>query len=303
MVWTMKKIAAAGLAVLLVLFGAVPASAATGRRVIVYYQTIYDGSTYVSPLALTQNNSGVTDVVVGAIHLNDGGVVHLNDDPPDAAKFTQMWQDLGTLRSQGVHTLAFVGGAAQGSFQKLENDFDTYYPVLRKLIQDYSLSGIDLDVEEHMSNAAMNRLIDALRADFGADFLITLAPVATELSGGGGLSGMDYDQLYRDRGAQISWFNTQFYCGWGSLQDTSGYDGIIGRGVVPASKVVAGTVTNPANCSGYVDMPTLQSTVGSLVRKYPDFGGIDGWEYFNSLPGGTGAPWQWAQQIAPTVKA
>ena len=33
-----------------------------------------------------------------------------------------------------------------------------------------------------------------------------------------------------------------------------------------------------------------------------DFGGIDGWEYFNSLPGGTSAPWQWAQQIAPVVK-
>ncbi|MEK8172550.1 hypothetical protein NKH77_35250 [Streptomyces sp. M19] len=30
----------------------------------------------------------------------------------------------------------------------------------------------------------MERLIDALRADFGDDFLVTLAPVATELSGG-----------------------------------------------------------------------------------------------------------------------
>ena len=49
-------------------------------------------------------------------------------------------------------------------------------------------------------------------------------------------------------------------------------------------------------------MPTLKNTVGGLVQKYPDFGGIDGWEYFNSLPGDTAAPWEWAQQIAPTVK-
>lgn len=71
---------------------------------------------------------------------------------------------------------------------------------------------------------------------------------------------------------------------------------------MPASKVVAGTVTNPANCSGYVAMSTLQSTVRSLTAKYADFGGVDGWEYFNSLPGGTSAPQQWVQQIAPVVK-
>ncbi|WP_033290040.1 glycosyl hydrolase family 18 protein [Amycolatopsis jejuensis] len=296
----MRKITAAVLAVFLVLCGTAPAMAATGRRVVVYYQTIHHNGSYVSPLRLA--DAGVTDVIVGAVHLNDGAKMTLNDDPPSADKFTQMWRDLATMQGKGVHVLAFVGGAAKGSFQRLENDFDTYYPLLRQLIRDHSLSGIDLDVEEKMSNDALNRLIDALRTDFGQDFLITLAPVATELTGGGGLSGLDYDRLYRDRGDRISWFNTQFYCGWGSLSDTSGYDRIIGHGVVPASKVVAGTVTNPANCSGYVEMPALKSTVGSLVRKYADFGGIDGWEYFNSLPGDTAAPWQWAEQIAPVVK-
>ncbi|MCR6487002.1 glycosyl hydrolase family 18 protein [Amycolatopsis sp. OK19-0408] len=296
----MRRIGVAFVALVLMISGAVPASAAAGRRVVLYYQTIYNGSTYVSPLPL--RDAGATDVIVGAIHLDAGSVVHLNDDPPNAAKFTRMWQDLATLRSQGVHVLAFVGGAAAGSFQRLETQFDTYYPLLRNLIRTYSLSGIDLDVEEHMSNAALNKLIDALRADFGSSFLVTLAPVATELSGGGGLSGLNYDTLYRDRGSQISWFNAQFYCGWGSLNSTSGYDNIIRRGIVPASKVVAGTVTNPANCSGYVAMSTLQSTVRGLKSKYADFGGIDGWEYFNSLPGGTSAPQQWAQQIAPVVK-
>jgi glycosyl hydrolase family 18 (putative chitinase) len=300
MVWTMRRIGVAFVALVLMISGAVPASAAAGRRVVVYYQTIYNGSTYVSPLPL--RDAGATDVVVGAIHLDTNSVVHLNDDPPNASKFTRMWQDLATLRSQGVHVLAFVGGAAAGSFQRLETQFDTYYPLLRNLIRTYSLSGIDLDIEEHMSNGALNKLIDALRADFGSSFLVTLAPVATELSGGGGLSGLNYDTLYRDRGSQISWFNTQFYCGWGSLSSTSGYDNIVRRGVVPASKVVAGTVTNPANCSGYVAMSTLQSTVRSLKSKYADFGGIDGWEYFNSLPGGTSAPQQWAQQIAPVVE-
>ena len=69
-----------------------------------------------------------------------------------------------------MHVLAFVGGAPRGSFQRLENDFATYYPLLKKLIKDYQLSGIAPDVEELTSNAAINRLIDSLRAAFGAGF-------------------------------------------------------------------------------------------------------------------------------------
>lgn len=31
-----------------------------------------------------------------------------------------------------------------------------------------------------------------------------------------------------------------------------------------------------------------------LVEQFPNFGGVMGWEYFNSLPGGREKPWQWA---------
>jgi chitinase len=275
----------------------VPASAAGSHRVVVYYQTQYDGSSYVSPLGLTQNGTGVTDVVVAALHLDADGVVHLNDDPPDSSRYTQMWTDLASMQSQGVRVEVMVGGAAQGSFQRLDTDFDTYYPLLRDTISTYHLDGVDLDVEESMSLAGIERVIDALRSDFGSGFTITLAPVGTALSGGGNLSGFGYDQLYADRGSEISWFNAQLYNGWGSLTSTSSYDQIINHGVVPADKVVAGTVTNSANGSGYVDMSTLQSTLRSLVAKYPSFAGVDGWEYFNSEPGGTAAPWQWAADV------
>jgi hypothetical protein len=40
-----------------------------------------------------------------------------------------------------------------------------------------------------MSLAGVERVVDALRRDFGTWFLVTLAPVATALSGGGNLSG------------------------------------------------------------------------------------------------------------------
>lgn len=281
---------------------AAPTAAPGDHRVVVYYQTQFDNGTYVNPRELTDRGTGATDVIVGAIHLNGDGGVTLNDNPHDDAKFDGMWSDLAAVQDAGVHVLGMVGGAAAGSFQNLDNDFDTYYPKLKAVVEAHGLDGLDLDVEENMSLAGIERLIDQLHSDFGTGFLVTLAPVATALNGGGNLSGFGYDRLYEERGDSISWFNAQFYCGWGSLSDTSGYEGVIGHGKVPASKIVAGTLTNAANCgSGYVPMEQLESTVSSLASTYQDFGGVAGWEYFNSEPGGTSAPWEWAAHMSSAL--
>lgn len=277
-----------------------PANVVTYRRVVTYYQTQYNGSQYVSPLGLTTNNTRVSDIIVAAFHLDSPTVVHLNDDPPSAARFTQMWADLASMQTKGVRVLGMVGGAAQGSFQRLDTDFTTYYPVLKNIINTYHLDGVDLDVEESMSLAGMQRLITSLRADYGPAFVITLAPVATALYGGGNLSGFNYEQLYQSVGASISWFNAQFYNGWGYMGTTANYDAIAARHLIPVQKVVAGMLSNPGNGgSGYVDVTTTAtSTVKSLVSEHQEFGGTASWEYFNSLPGGTGAPWQWASTMA-----
>ncbi|WJV44791.1 glycosyl hydrolase family 18 protein [Streptomyces flavofungini] len=280
--------------------------AARGKRVVVYYQTQYANGSYVSPLGLTRNGTGVTDVLVAAVHLNDikgpYAPVHVNDDPPEAAKYDQMWRDLKEMQRQGVHVLAMVGGAAPGSFTRLDTEFDTYYPLLRDFIRRYGLDGVDLDVEERMSLAGIERVIDALRADFGPGFLITLAPVGSALSGGGNLSGFDYERLYRERGGDIAWFNAQFYNGWGSMASTASYAAVIRRGLIPASKVIAGTLTDPSNGgSGYVAPSRLKATIRSLVARYPDMGGVMGWEYFNSQPGGTAQPWRWAAEVSSAL--
>jgi hypothetical protein len=212
-----------------------------------------------------------------------------------------MWADLAKMRAAGVHVSVMVGGAAAGSFRRLDTNFGTYYPLLRNVIRTYHLDGVDLDVEEGMSLAGIERLIDALRKDFGTGFIITLAPVATALSGGGNLSGFNYDRLYHDRGSKISWFNAQFYNGWGSLASTGSYDAVIRHGVVPPGKVVAGATTSPANGGGYVSLTTLKSTLKKLTAKYPTFAGAAGWEYFNSEPGGRSAPWSWASGVASAL--
>lgn|GEM_PF-1925973 len=294
--------AAAGLAATT----AAPALAAApdDHRIVMYYQTHYysDGS-FVSLKPLVDQGTGITDIVVGAIHINDTpGDLHLNDYVPSAPYFDPVWADLDYVKAHGVRVLGMLGGAAPGTFTRLDTDFDTYYPELHDFIAQYGLQGLDLDVEEPMSLAGVERLIDRLRADFGPDFVITLAPVPGALSGGSNLSGFDYVQLYRDRGDDIAWFNTQFYCGNGDLTGTAGYDAIIANGF-PASKVVAGTITNADNCgSGYIPFDTVQQVTRELTAMYPDFGGVMGWEYFNSDPDGPAAPWRWAALLRDAMK-
>src|SRR2546423_12118566 len=146
---------------------ALPAKAAVSRHGVVYYQTQYDGSRSASPLGLTQHQTHVTDVLVAALHLDANKVVHLNDDPPSAAKFSRMWKDLAAMRAGGVHVLVMVGGAAGGSFRGLDTRFGTDYPVLRNVIGAYHLDGGDLDGQEAMSLAGLERAVHPPREGVG----------------------------------------------------------------------------------------------------------------------------------------
>ena len=236
-------------------------------------------------LPLFTEKTGITHVILAAIHINsEPGNIHLNDDPFDCPKHTPVWEEARILQRAGIKVLGLLGGAAQGTFQRLDGpaaDFERYYVPFRKQVEWAQLDGLDLDVEEDMSLAGMVRLIDRLRADFGPDFLLTMAPVRTALSGGRHLSGFSYFELEKAMGRHIAWYNTQFYCNWGEADSTEHYDGIIAKGWDP-SKVVLGLVTNPGNGAGYVDGELLMEMLKALRESYPSFGGVMGWEYFNS---------------------
>lgn len=195
-----------------------------------------------------------------------------------------------------------LGGAAQGSFTKLDGEtqlFEAHYAPLRQFLTFTRLDGLDLDVEEAMSLPSAIRLIDRLKEDFGRGFLITLAPVATAMWGQQNLSGFEYEALEKAFAHKIAWYNTQFYCGWGSMKSSDDYERIIARGW-PPSKIVVGLVTNPLSGEGWVGDDELRATLTELVRKYPSFGGVMGWEYFNAMTEaeGEGKPWCWAKFMA-----
>lgn len=279
-----------------------PAPSAT-RHVGAFYQTGTttgdSGQPYVSPAPL----AGQADVVeVAAFHLNDPAqypILTLNSDAPSAAKYAPMWRDVAALQTKGLKATALLGGAAPGTYTRLDQNFDMYYPPIRDALRTYKLDGIDLDVEEPFTEATAERLINQLRTDFGPSFLITLAPSPNSLAddNGSNLPQLDYRTLENTVGTKINWYNAQFYCDNGSLTDTSDYDAII-QNNFPASKVVAAAITNSdLSCAGYVPMPTLQTTLRTLTTKYPAFAGAAGWEYALSAdvnePGCPTGPANW----------
>lgn len=253
-------------------------------------------------LPLIRNNTGVTHVIIAAFHLNTPPEnITLNDDPPDSAVYDPLWAEVPQVKQEGVKVMGMLGGAARGSFERLDGNqeqFELFYRPLLAVIRRHELDGLDLDVEEPMSLGGIIRLIDRLKSDQGDGFIVTLAPVAAALLGIGNLSGFDYRQLEQARAAKISWYNTQFYNGWGPADDPRMYAALVALGWSP-QRVVYGLLTNPGNGSqGYVPQEQIGPILGALVEQYPTFGGVMGWEYFNSLPGEKAKPWQWAAEMS-----
>lgn len=301
--------------VLLLALAAALASGAevtSSKRVIYYYQTQYNGSTYVSlePIWTTLNPATtkpyVTDLLVAAFHLgynsNNTPYIHLNDNVPSDSMFTTMWQQVATLQSYGVTVRMMLGGAAQGSYADLFSNWSTFYPILKETLQHYNLNGIDLDIEETVTLPDVEKLIQQLNKDFGSSFLITLAPVASAFWGGANLSGFSYQELYQSPvGPLIAWFNGQFYSGFATLSSPADYNEAVNAGF-PPSKVVAGMIANPDDGSGFVGIGAVAQTVHELSQQHTSFGGVFAWEYFNALPGNTADPIEWAVDMADAMQ-
>jgi hypothetical protein len=301
---TGSRVAAAAIALVLACWltvaGSAPlraSAAAAPHRVVYYYQTLTDLSPVLTNVNPATRRPYATDVILASFHLgrmSDGSRIHLNDHPPDDPVFATPWRQLRQLQGQGVKVHAMLGGAAQGSYAALFAHFGTFYPVLRQTLRAHHLDGIDLDIEEPVRLGQVERLITQLSADFGPTFLITLAPVASALDGGGNLSGFDYRRLFRDpAGAKVAWFDAQFYSGFGGLSSTADYDRVVVAGF-PPDRLVAGMLSNPNEGGGFVDVNTAARTVRQLSAKYATFGGAFTWEYFDALPGGRTRPDEWS---------
>ncbi|MCJ1358030.1 MAG: hypothetical protein MMC33_008028 [Icmadophila ericetorum] len=307
---------------LLPLFGLLPLISAvpviekrTGPtpRLVQYVQTFTnEAGNPLSLLPLLNKKTQVTNVILASLHLNSApGDIHLNDDPPNATMFDQTWQEVKTLQASGIKVGALLGGAAQGSYQLLSGDeasFQSYYqPLLNNVIKAYNLDGLDLDIEETVNVSVPLRLINQLYSDLGPNFEITMAPVASAMASpdGADLSGFSYFDLDKKATAPsnssqklVTWYNTQFYSGFGDPSTPATYETIIAAGWAP-SRIVMGVLDSNDDGSGWVPIGLLNSTIKSLRAQYgTSFGGVDGWEYFNAgNSDGFAQPYEWTRAI------
>lgn len=253
-------------------------------RIIFYYQTLIS----LKPIL---QKPGVTHINLAAIHFgfddNKKPYIHLNNNTPTDSKFNTVWEDLLLAKQKGIDIRLMVGGAG-AAFQKLFANFEIFYPILLKLLQDKSdiINGVDLDVEESTDIYQIEMLISKLKNDLGKEFKITMAPVQEALqTDSPGLGGFIYKDLYTSSvGREIEFFNCQFYNDY----TESAYQQVIKNGY-PSNQVVMGMIMGSEMNKNFLE---IQNT---YEKNRANFGGVFIWEY-------SGAPSNWCNRCLKIFK-
>ena len=260
------------------------------RRLVAYngnYRRTEDPSKPTDLLSIVRDGSCITHLILfnlqlrsEAPHVTVGGFA-----PDDTVNLGPLWESVSQLQSHGVKVLGSLGSWRTTAFLDLERDFDTFYPHVHDFLKRYHLDGCDLDIEPGPDDKLVNgpssivKLIKRLKHDFGSGFIVTLAPVAKDLTAEPkGFSGFDHKELdalaVDEHGTPlIDWFNVQFYNGWGRADSTERYDEIIAAGWNPA-RIVFGVLTAETEGNDFYKINNLQKTIATLKSEYPSFGGV-----------------------------
>lgn len=284
--------------------------ATTVPRLLQYVQTFHpqnNANGHLSLLPIFNQKTRATHVILAALHINGpNGDITLNDNSPNSTYYDATWSEAATLQTNGIKVMVMMGGAAQGSYAgRLCNKSDSsvqdaYYLPLVSTLKYHKVDGIDLDIEESVPLACPVNLVTRIRQDFGPNFIITMAPVASDLTGKGGsaLGGFSYSSFdASSAGPMLDWYNGQYYSGFvvGSLE--SSYQRAISNGYSP-SRVVMGVLDSANDGSGFVKLSAVKNTIANLKSNFANFGGVDGWEYFDAGSNdGLKNPWQWTKQV------
>lgn len=268
-------------------------------RIIYYYQTLVGLDSL-----LNEPTPTCTHIILSAFHFgtnNDGTpYIHLNNYPPDNSRFTDCWNQLRILSERGVTIMIMLGGAG-GAYTTLfqnETTYKTYYTMLKNTILQYDIiKGIDLDIEEYVHLSDVKRLMQDIHNDFGDSFIITMAPLGGSLQTDcTGMGGFIYKELYESpEGQYINWFNGQFY---GSY-NISDLNTVVNNGY-PVDMIVMGMISSQFSSDN--KFSECLDTLSEIKKQYPDFGGVDVWEYFNSPPGKIKNPSIWSDSISNIFK-
>ena len=239
------------------------------KKIIYYYQT------FCGLDDILNKTNVVTHIHLSSIHFginNNEKYIHLNDNNPNSEIYDDLWKQIKIAQELNIKIVLMVGGAG-GAYNQLFGDFDTYYSMLKKLIIDKNLDGVDLDIEENVNINNVIMLINKLKSDFNEDFIISMAPIQSSLEyDNEGMGGFVYKELYNKVGDKIDYFNVQFYFDY----SLDAYEKILSNNY-PIEKIIMGSISS-------LDFENVKNVLKSIKSKYDNFAGVYNWEYFDSPP-------------------
>ena len=263
------------------------------NRIIIYYQTLVD----LDPLIkeLKNNNKILTDITLASIHFgyntNKLPYIHLNNNTPQSDIFKKPISQLKQLCNMGVKINLLIGGAGC-AFNQLFSNYDSFYKLLKEVVEYFGfIDGFNLDIEEGVSIDKMVKLITDLKRDF-PDKGIIFAPLGSSIaSNSPGMGGFVYKELIDNipKNIGIEYLNTQCY-GEYSLEL---FDEMVDNGYSP-DKIVMGMLTGQ-------DFNSILDEIKKIKKKYPDFGGVAVWEYFNAPPDSPVKPYEWCVKVSDAL--
>ncbi|SDP94725.1 Chitinase [Actinopolyspora xinjiangensis] len=139
------------------------------------------------------------------------GAVKFNVDPELSAALggysdAELKADIAAKQSQGTDFVMSIGGAKGSLNLSTERRVNNFVDSMTAIIEDYGLNGLDIDLEHSFDTAGLTSAVRQLRAHFGQDFLLTMAPQTLYVQPGG-----SYMQLIDNLSDIITTVHTQYY--------------------------------------------------------------------------------------------
>lgn len=265
-------------------------------RIILYYQTLIDLSSLIEQVKI--NSKILTHITLASIHFGYNSIdgkqkpyIHLNNNDPNDSKFKKVYSQLEELKSLGIKVNLLIGGAGT-AFNQLFSNYSQFYNLLSNTVNNLDfIDGFNLDIEEGVTIDQMVMLIKDLKNDFPKKSII-FAPLGSSLaSDQPGMGGFVYKTLLSKLpdDIKIDYFNTQCY-GEYSLQL---FEQMIANGY-KQNEIVMGMLTGQ-------DFNNILVEIKKIKQKYPEFGGVAVWEYFNAPPAAPDKPYEWCIKVSDSL--
>jgi hypothetical protein len=103
-----------------------PTARDTFPRLVIYVQTFTTPDKQpLSLLPLLKYETKVTHVILASVHLHEEpGIIRLNNDPFEAPTWDVIWEEVKILQENGIKVMALLGGAAAGTYLRLNGTDD-----------------------------------------------------------------------------------------------------------------------------------------------------------------------------------